>query len=96
MTKILTGILHVRSPEGKVVTEQLHDEGRVLVALLRQRVELSNSVVERLLREVAGTVGAVENLVVEDGEVEGQTQADGVGRRELRLSNIGRALKWRK
>lgn len=28
-------ILHVRSPESEVVTEELHDEGRVLVALFR-------------------------------------------------------------
>lgn len=30
-----TGILHVRSPESKVVPEELHDEGGVLVALFR-------------------------------------------------------------
>lgn len=29
-----------RSPEGKVVTEQLHDKGRVLVALLAEGVKL--------------------------------------------------------
>lgn len=31
----LRTILHVRGPEGKVVTEQLHDERGILVALLR-------------------------------------------------------------
>jgi hypothetical protein len=29
-----------RSPESKVVTEQLHDKGRILVALLAESVEL--------------------------------------------------------
>jgi len=46
-------LLIVRSPEGEVVAEQLHDEGRVLVRLLVERVELSNGVVEGLFREIA-------------------------------------------
>lgn len=46
-----------RCPEGKVVTEQLHDERGIAVGLLRQRVELSNGVVEGLLGKVARTVG---------------------------------------
>ncbi len=41
---------------------------------------------------MAGTVGRVENLVVEDAEVEGQTETDGVGRGELSLCNVGRIL----
>jgi hypothetical protein len=81
-----------RSPEGKVVAEKLHDEGAVTVRLLRQGVELGNSIVEGLLREVASTVGGVQDLVVEDGEVESKTQTDGVSRSELSLSNIGGAL----
>lgn len=104
----------------EVVTEQLHDESGVLVALLAEGVELcngcvskiiiikrqgrsfvfsnvkkkltSNSIVEGLLGEVASLVGSVENLVVEDGEVEGKTQADGVGRRQLGLGNLGGSL----
>lgn len=36
-----------------------------LVRLLGQGVELGNSIVERLLGEVASTVGAVEDLVAE-------------------------------
>lgn len=81
-----------RGPESQVVAEELHDEGAVAVRLLGQRVELSNSIVEGLLREVASTVGRVEDLVVEHREVEGKTEADGVGRGELSLSNIGSAL----
>ena len=45
--------LLVRRPERQVVAEQLHDERGVLVALLRQRVELTDSVVEGLLCQVA-------------------------------------------
>jgi hypothetical protein len=41
---------------------------------------------------VASTVGGVQDLVVEDGEVEGKTKTNGVSRSELSLSNIGGAL----
>lgn len=52
----------------------------------------SNSIVEGLFGEVAGLIRRVENLVVEDGEVQSQTQADGVGRGKLSLGNLGGSL----
>ena len=42
----------VRGPEGEVVAQELHDERRVLVALLVQRVQLSDGVVEGLAKRV--------------------------------------------
>ena len=42
---------------------------------------------------MAGTVGRVEDLVVEDGEVEGETETDGVGGSELGLGNVGGVLQ---
>ena len=41
---------------------------------------------------MASLVGSVENLVVEDGEVQGETKADGVGRRKVGLSNLSSSL----
>ena len=69
----------VRGPECEVVAEELHDEGAVFVRLLVEGVELGNGIVKRLLGKVAGLVGGVLDLVVEDGEVEGQAEADGMG-----------------
>src|SRR3546814_9191830 len=60
-------VLAIRSPEGQVVAEQLHDQGAVLVRLLREGVKLSNRIVESLLSQVASAVGRVEDLVVEIG-----------------------------
>ena len=40
----------VRGPEREVVAQELHDERRVLVALLVQRVQLSDGVVEGLAK----------------------------------------------
>jgi hypothetical protein len=71
----------------------LHDQGAIAVRFFGQRVELGNRVVESLFGKMAGTVRRVEDLVVEDGEVEGKTKADGVGRGELSLGNIGSVLK---
>lgn len=41
---------------------------------------------------MASLVGRVEDLVVEHGEVKGQTQTDGVGGGEVGLSNFSGAL----
>jgi len=81
-------------PEGEVVTEELHNEGAVAVGLLAKAVELGNGIVEGLLGEVASAIRRVEDLVVEDGEVEGEAETDGVGRSELGLGNVGGVLKW--
>jgi hypothetical protein len=82
-----------RGPQSEVITQQLHDQGAVTVALLRERVELSNGIVESLLGKVAGTVGRVQDLVVENGEVQSETKTDGVRRGEVGLGNIGGVLK---
>lgn len=81
-----------RCPEGQVVTEKLHDEGRVLVALLRESVELSNGIIECLLGKLASLVGRVEDLVIEDGEVQGKTKTDGVGGGKVGSSNVSCGL----
>lgn len=64
----LTGLavaLHVRGPQREVVAQQLHDERRVLVRLLGERVQLGDGVVERRLRQPARAVRAVQDFVVE-------------------------------
>jgi hypothetical protein len=87
-----TTFLHVAGPERQVISEELHDQGRILVALLGERVEFGNRIVKRLLGEVARTVGRVEDLVVEYGEVEGETETDWVGGREFSDRNVRRGL----
>ena len=41
-----------------------------------------------LLGQLAGLVGGVEDLVVEDGEVEGEAQPDGVGWLHLPFADL--------
>ena len=45
-----------------------------------------------MLGEVASLVRGVQDLVVEDREVESETQADWVSRRQLGLGNLGGSL----
>jgi hypothetical protein len=52
----------------------------------------SNGIIKGLLGKVAGLVGGVQDLVVEDGEVEGETKADGVGGSKIGLGNLGCVL----
>ncbi len=56
------------------------------------RVLTSNGIIESLLGKVAGLIRSVENLVVEDGEVQGKTKADGVSGRQLSLGDLGGSL----
>jgi hypothetical protein len=96
----------------QVVSQELHDEGRVLVALLTKGVKFcmicvrfiwhikwlngvdptSNSVIKGLLGKVACLIRRVEDLIVEDGEVEGKTKADWVCWCKVGLGNFGSIL----
>jgi hypothetical protein len=64
----------------------------LLVRFFGKSVQLRDSIVERLLGEVTSSVGAVEDFVVEHGEVQGETESDGVGRRKLGDGNVGGGL----
>ena len=74
----------IGGPQGEVVAQELHDEGRVLVRLLVEGVELGDRVVEGLLGEIARLVALLLHLVEEDRVVEREAEADRVRRRELR------------
>lgn len=52
----------------------------------------SNGIVKGKLGEMAGLVGRVQDFVVEDREVQGQAEADGVGGGKLGLGDLGSSL----
>ena len=76
----------------QVVSQQLHNEGGILVALLAQCVELGDSIIKSLLCEVASLIGGVEDFVVEDGEVQRETKTDGVSWSKIGAGNFGSVL----
>jgi hypothetical protein len=55
-------------------------------------VHTGNGIIESLLGQLASLVGRVEDLVVEHGEVQCQTEADGVGGREVGGSDVSGSL----
>eukprot|EP00744_Colponema_vietnamica_P025592 GILI01037666.1.p1 GENE.GILI01037666.1~~GILI01037666.1.p1 ORF type:complete len:123 (-),score=10.94 GILI01037666.1:26-394(-) len=73
--------LAVGGPESQVITQELHDEGRVLVRSLIQVIESLDSLVKSRFGQLASSLGVLQNLVVANGVVQSQTKADGVGGR---------------
>lgn len=90
--QLVTRFQASRRPTHQVVSEELHNEGRVLVALLAQSVELGDSIVKCLLGQTAGLVGLVQDLVVEDREVQGKAKADRVSGCQVLVGNGACAL----
>lgn len=52
----------------------------------------SNCVIKRLFGEMAGLIGGTEDLIVEDREVEGKSEADRMGRSKIGRSDLGGRL----
>lgn len=52
----------------------------------------SNSVIESLLGQLASLVRRIHDLVVENGEVKGKAETDGVGGSQALSSNLGGSL----
>jgi hypothetical protein len=65
----------------------------VLSSILQEvAVRTGNGIIKRLLRQLAGLVRRVQDLVVEDREVQRETKADGVRRSQAVSSNFGGSL----
>ena len=54
----------------------------------RRKVLTSDSIVKRLLGKVAGLIGGVEDLVVENREIQCKTKTNGMSRSKIRRSNL--------
>ena len=65
LTSFVVIFFELGGPESQVVSDQLHDRGRILVLILFDLVDISNSVVEGLLSQLAGFAWVVLNLIVE-------------------------------
>lgn len=68
-----------RSPEGQVITEQLHDQSGVLVGSLRQLIELGDGLIEGILGQLAGSLLVLQDLEEAHRIVKSKTQMDRMG-----------------
>lgn len=86
---IISSFLELRSPEGKVIPDELHDGGGILVLLLFDLINVSDGIVEGFLGKLASLSWIILDLIVEHGVVEGETKSDGVSGLEFGLSDGG-------
>ena len=70
--------MHVGRPKREIISEKLHNESAILIALLLKIVYLAYSVIERLFRQLARLLRIIHNLVIEDGEIERQAETNGM------------------
>jgi hypothetical protein len=66
------------SPQGQVITKQLHDQSRVLIRFFVQSIKLGDGIIESRLGDLACAIRRVQNLIVKDREVKSKTKADGM------------------
>ena len=55
----------------------------------RHKILTSDSIVERLLGKMAGLIGRVEDLVVENREIQCKTKTNRMSGSKIRSSNLG-------
>jgi len=78
-------VIVARSPQGEVVAQELHNDCAILVRIFGEVIKVLNSFIECFLCQVARLCGLVKNFEIENGEVQGQSKANGVSGWELGL-----------
>lgn len=90
----------------QIISQKLHYQGGVLVALFTQGIKFykefvndsssegntlltGDCIVECLLGEMAGLIGRVQDLVVEDREVQSETKTDRMSWCKVGSGNLG-------
>jgi len=53
-----------------------HNQSTIFVGFFTQCVQFGDGIVKCLFGEMASSIGRIQNLVVEDGEIESKTEAD--------------------
>ena len=71
----------------------MHDQGAVTVGFLRKRVKFGDGIIKGLLGKVTSSVRRVQDFVVEDREVQSETEANRVCWSELSLCDVGGILE---
>ena len=80
-------------PESEVLLEQFDDALGVTEVVLFKLVNLVESFLEGLVSELACSLVVLHDFVVEDGEVQGETELDGVAGRKCNLIGLVVSLK---
>merc|ERR1711957_1056939 len=81
LSKVVDGVVVVLrfSPESEVLLEELNDGLGITEVVFLELVNFVEGILEGLVSEVAGGLVVLHGLVMEDGEVKGETELDAVG-----------------
>merc|ERR1711957_44526 len=84
LSKVVDGVVVVLlfSPESEVLLEELNDGLGITEVVFLELVNFVEGILEGLVSEVTGGLVVLHGLVMEDGEVKGETELDGVARGE--------------
>jgi hypothetical protein len=91
----LVTVLFLVLPKSQVFLEELDDALGVTEVVFLELVDLVEGILEGLVGKLTGSLVVLEDLVMEDGEVEGETELDGVARGEGDLVSFGVSLESR-
>jgi len=75
-------------PESEVLLEQLNDGLGITEVIFLELIDFVKSLLESLIGELASSLVVLHDFVVEDREVEGKTELDGVARGKLDLVGL--------
>jgi hypothetical protein len=75
-------------PEGQVFLEEFDNALGISKIVFLELVNLVKSILESLIGQVAGSLVVFHNFVVENGEVEGEAELDGVAGRKSNLVSL--------
>merc|ERR1711957_1013075 len=84
LSKVVDGVVVVLlfSPESEVLLEELNDGLGITEVVFLELVNFVEGILEGPVSEVTGGLVVLHGLVMEDGEVKGETKLDGVARGE--------------
>jgi hypothetical protein len=80
---VVTGLFLL--PEGQILLEELNDTLGITEVVLLELVDFVEGLLESLVGEIAGDLVILHDLIVEDREVKGKAELDGVARGERNL-----------
>ena len=78
----LSFLVLLLSPKSEVLLEKLNDALGIAEVVLLELIDLVESLLESVVSEIAGLLVVLHDLVVEDREVKGKTELDGVAGRK--------------
>ena len=83
---------HFAGPKSEIIPDELHDGGGVFIAIFLDGLDVCDGIIEGSLGNLAGHGLVAHDLIIEDGEIQGETKSNRVGGFELLVGDGGGAF----